>query len=418
MFLVRTRNMRWCSRGAPTLSRLAMVCAATHCFLAISSVHCDSATACPTPSDMAALVAHGNDLATAACADPSDPASDPASDLDAAARDLASTVVSVIECADFANSNLAAQVAKGFVDSETCECASAATLIETTVQALASTAESSQDPAGPESESIALFDSLLVFSQNYCKPGTVDGVLDQDASKCIALSAGNLSDVSDTGAHDAGLRAKAFACPLPEDRRPLPLDPVQNIAVALASSTSDAIKAAELACSLNPDVRCALSDAHITNIARVQSAMFLEAYAPCDASVRILANETAKTNIGASLQLALVTSALSTHDAVCSNVNAGFNDGVQVIANDLLSSVRHFVPEGDASAPEGHQGIASRKIPPFERCGPSSSRAKLNISGCCADGYQCIQKNAYFAQCRPESDPAPVEWIGTVFSCA
>ena len=414
MFLVRTRNMRW---SAPTLSRLAIACAVANCFLAMSSVRCDLATACPTPSDMAALVAHGNDLATAACADPLDQSSDQSSDpsSNSAARDLANTVMSVIDCADFANSDLAAQVTKGFVDSETCECASAATLIETTVQALADTAESSSDPAGPESESVALFDSLLVFSQNYCKPGTVDGVLDQDASKCIALSAGNLSDASNAGARDAGLRAKAFACPLPELRRPLPLDPVQNIAVALASATSDAIKAAELACSLNPDVRCALTDAHITNIARVQSSMFLEAYAPCDGSVRELANETAKINIGASLQLALVTSAMSTHDAVCSSVNAGFNDGVLVIANDLVPSIRHFVPEGDAPVPSDSP---TSSIQPFERCGPSSSRAKLNITGCCTGGYQCIQKNAYFAQCRSESDPAPAEWIGTVFPCA
>ena len=71
----------------------------------------------------------------------------------------------------------------------------------------------------------------------------------------------------------------------------------------------------------------------------------------------------------------------------------------------------------DADGLYGIYGSCEFCMPEFGQCGGG----ELIVTACCADGLQCTQKNAFFAQCltaaRAEANVATEGWVGTQLEC-
>ena len=300
---------------------------------------------------------------------------------------------------------ISGEVASAFVDAQTCSCGSATSIIQSTVASVAEGAldEVTLEDLTPFAQSA--IDTIIVFAQNRCEPGTVDGVLDQDASACVALTSGNATL---PGSSSAGSLARTLlACGATGTAT------VETVAALLGNATSDAIGAAEKACAARPDVQCALSDGLVTNIAIAHVRSFVESYRN---SSDTSCSPAQPTDIGSDavsqMQDVLVSGSLAAHTGICESALASFDDARLPIASELMNAVRQiFTPVDEADT------AAGTALPSFSRCGPTSSRDRADLGTCCQTGWHCVAKNAFYAQCRPVNQQPPANWAGDVFAC-
>jgi len=332
----------------------------------------------------------------------------PPSDTSQLAMDLVGAVESVAQCESVAAGDAASRVSTAFVDAQTCSCLPAEGLIHDGVSALV------QDVGDVADNAQNLVDSAIVFSQEYCEPGTVDGVLDQDANECIALAAGNAtakssSSSSGEDSRAVGLMAAGTLC---EDSGVVNADSkeqaIESVTSSMAQIVMSAVAEAERACSLNPAGLCVLSRMQVRDIARSQFSSFAEGlWAP---------NTTCEWNgtAGNSLMASFASSTALTHENVCSNSQSEFDDGAAPLSIDFARMVSAmytslgFVEMQSASPPR------SQTLAPFARCGPSASSRRSAVRGCCPAGFHCLAKNAFYAQCRPVVDNNPDGWAAKV----
>ena len=359
----------------------------------------------PAPRDdaLSALYEAGATLATLTCMETPDPSTE---------ADAAATLTDAIGLAMGATyfegdessvaSQIAERVSAGFGESQTCSCEAAQSVLTSQVPAYVLSGEPSPG---------TVVSDTMVFSQEHCKPGTVDGVLDQDATTCIALSAGNMTELS----VGAGQMARAYVCGNATDPA--------TIAATLARATVNAMEDGEKACSAAPSVRCALTDQHIQNIALAQIAGMVSGYSSGRADLSAPSCDCTASLGTARVAAVLNTTAVQAHAATCSGIS-DLADTYLVLATEILepvaSALKSSVGTDQCSGPStvgtqraGPSGATqpSSPIGAFLECAAGTDRS------CCSEGFQCVNKNTFYSQCRPIERAVPTGWTGTIVAC-
>lgn len=321
---------------------------------------------------------------------------------------------------DAASGTFANSVANAFASAETCACEGGAAVLEfasrPAIRSALQMAWAYDDNRKPVMDAFALaVDEVTNYATDHCAPGTVDGVLDQSAEECVALSNGTATPA----AFEAGRLGERLLCT--SSSKPDPDSAVESasrqIATTLANVTGSALADAHRACSLVVGVRCTLSDEQVERIVIAQIDAFTQrtsdrARTACSCSVDA-------TILSEGLAADLVPAAIAAHSAVCRSVSGKIANVARVLAPQLANSVREVFDAAMCAMPP--DSAASTPIPPYGQCGNDVNakphEPKLS-ENCCSTGYSCVIKNEFYAQCLRKSDPVPEGWSGTVLACA
>ena len=352
-------------------------------------------------SEYAALSEAGSSIATLVCSEEAMPTDQ---------TSMLTDAIAGAQRTDCLDDGAVAAITDSFVETQTCSCASAGRIIGVQIGGVA------DGSADVDAETTVA--DLIAFSEEYCTPGSVDGVLDQDAGECIAISQGNATE----SATAAGLLVRDYACGNATVS-------AASVSSALAGAVSDALAAGEKACSPKPSVRCALEPEYVRNAAAAQVAEMVRAFddsamdpgVPCTCASRLDVDA-----IGSALNI----SAPGAHEAACLSGQSDMEDtrpvmmaammgavsGALAELSNATSTANVNLPPGEAcvgsSAPTEAPNMAAAA---FEPCG--SDPSDQGMGGCCVPGFQCVVKNRFYSQCRPEERPIPADWSGEIVAC-
>lgn len=316
---------------------------------------------------------------------------------------------------------LATAAEDGFLEGETCSCASASTVVRISTEgAIRSAVRAARGGQGDSTPWTQIIEDVRRYSEEHCAPGTDNGVLDQSAEECAVLSSGNATAAS----RNAG--ASVFGesdCTVDAARA----------AASLARATASAIAEAERACSFSISFTCSLRDVHVHDIALAQLAGFAEGFVDSGCSCDV--NTTAMVQ---RLQPALASLAVDAHSAVCQSGQSDFTDIAAPLAGSYLPPLTSELPascEADAPTPgqtgtrpaPSQQAKRVARVYPYNQCGGNDyardladRNAKLVApaiaSACCVQGYECVVKSRWYAGCRVQGEAAPEGWNGTVLT--
>lgn len=369
---------------------LAMILASAASADRASSPACDSVAT--------AMADAGSSIAELACSEPAVPSDEP---------ETLANAIDAAKASDCLNSDAVASLGDAFDESQTCSCGAGRRVLDVQIGGLV--ADSAADVSAPE-----VVSDVVSFAREHCTPGSVDGVLDQDATACVAISRGNAS----AQASEAGMLARGYACGDTNVTSDV-------VSIVLARAVSETLVDGEKACSPKPSVRCALTPEHVRNIATAQVAEMSHAYRtggslgpdpPCDC---------ARSLDTSGIAMALNVSAVSAHMAACTSGQSDLRDTRPVIAaaiaDVVADALEGLVGEDEPCVRVENQ--RTRRIEPFGPCGPD---ARVPSPGpppgpspgaCCGAGFECMVKNEYYSQCRPEKRPAPASWSGDIRAC-
>lgn len=321
----------------------------------------------------------------------------------------------------------ATAMADGFDSEQSCDCETGRQVVELSSRTSLALANDGPD-TGNSFDKLA--ESVRVFSDAYCSPGTKNGILDQSAEECSVMSQGNATVLSTRLGTEFGERWCAL------DGAP---DPVlkQQLSVlaseSLGNATTRAVSDTEFACSFTPSVLCALSDAQVVAVARAQlngfaKGMVVSTKDNCNCGLDA-------TAIIATITLEQLDAAVSTHAAVCESSQAQFDN----MAGPLRDLVQPGVDAALANATCQDSSLASEIAPspandratrpqsvyPYAKCGSNDYALALAdgeakqvapaiATECCTPGYACVVKSRWYASCRPAGERPSPEWNGTV----
>lgn len=421
-----------------TTSRAARLCTAA--FFVSTLLVCWPAamadSACAPTSETADLA---NDLAEHACA--KDVSSSETID---AVRASAMALASACAASEFVGleRSLPADLAEAFVVAQACDCASGETVVEFSSRAPVELAASG-DPDGVSSSFVDAANEIRIFSEEHCKPGTRNGVLEQSAEECVALTGGNVTETTTRLGASAGRRLCVAEVSESDARSRRAL--AVPVSQAVANATADAISQSEFACSFVPSALCALSDEQVQLISSSQVSGFFESMA--ETVARECGCEVDAARMAQTIRQATVAAASSTHAAVCESASAEFLDMADPVRDLIQASVVEALatlatcdasPPGRAGSPGVGSSQQQQQQPqqrqqeerpasalPFAKCGSNDYALALATDGikhvapaiataCCTPGYACTVKSRWYASCRPEGERPSPGWNGTV----
>jgi len=385
--------------------------------------------------DLAPYMDLGGALAEFACAKES------SSETMQAVRDAAALATDACPPTSIDPNDAAKQTAQGYADTQSCECAAGRDVVALSSRSPIAMAISGDPVAEGGSAFDDLANSVRIFSEEHCSPGTKDGVLDQSAEECSVMSQGNATEQSTRLGTLVGEGLASILC-----ATQMSMDPLTVLASrALGNATANAVSETEFACSFTPSVLCALSDEQVAVVARAQLDGLVMA------AVAVVDSTCGCTLDGESILAALgpvhASAAVTTHSAVCESSQADFTNMADPIRDRILPDV------GDAlasvackSVPSTATGTGQGLVPgptsgpgpdspptvqrprtayPFGKCGSNEYARALADAGaiqvapaiataCCTPRYECVVKSRWFAACRPMDEKPSPGWNGTV----